>query len=55
MTTPVRGDYKKEHMAKEWGLEKIWGGKSVRVWEKENTGKHWGKHRGIKACFGPKS
>ena len=31
MTTPLRRDYKKEQKAEEWGLEKIWGGKSVRV------------------------
>ena len=30
MTTLLRGDYK-EQKAEEWGLEKIWGGKSVRV------------------------
>ena len=28
MTTLLRGDYKKEQKAEEWGLEKIWG---VRV------------------------
>ena len=53
MIIPLTRDYKRGNWVKANGLGKIWGGKSVR--QRENTGKHWGKHRGIKICFGPKS